>query len=289
MVIWQANRRSIYHSLQTGLVSRFGHGSQASLSYTLAKSIGEHRPVQLRQRPEHGTHLHRQHSARARPFARQQRSPARLHRQLRARPADLRGQGSASRSTSSATGRSRRSSRRPRATRSRSSSARRTGSTETPAWRAPATPATNGRTAPASLAAPSGASETQWLNPAAWSINGYNIGTNGTSGRNVCDGPGFFQWDAALYKNIKLTQRVKLQLRAEFFNVLNTVNFLGVGGSGQTTTWTPQNPVYNTGNAAHGDAGHQRGAGGRFRPTHPGGRSQNDTVRSPAELLIVRS
>lgn len=57
-------------------------------------------------------------------------------------------------------------------------------------------------------------------------------------------------WDAALYKNIKLTQRVKLQLRAEFFNVLNTVNFLGVGGSGQTTTWTPQNPVYNTGSAS---------------------------------------
>lgn len=93
----------------------------------------------------------------------------------------------------------------------------------------------------------SGGSETQWLNPAAWTINGYNIGTNGNSGRNVCGGPGFFQWDAALYKNIKLTQRVKLQLRAEFFNVLNTTNFLFAGPGEATINWN--NPVYNTGDA----------------------------------------
>ena len=58
-------------------------------------------------------------------------------------------------------------------------------------------------------------------------LNGYQIGTNGNAGRNICDGPGLFQVDASLYKNIKLGARVKLQLRFEVFNLFNTVNFLG--------------------------------------------------------------
>jgi hypothetical protein len=89
----------------------------------------------------------------------------------------------------------------------------------------------------------------QWLNPAAWSVNGFVIGTNGDTGRNTCDGPGFFQWDAALYKNIKLGSRVQLQLRAEVFNVLNTNNFLASVDANAEYTWTPQNVVYDTGNA----------------------------------------
>jgi hypothetical protein len=93
-------------------------------------------------------------------------------------------------------------------------------------------------------------SETQWLNPAAWTINGFVIGTNGNTGRNTCDGPSFVQWDAALYKNIKLGQRVQLQLRAEMFNVLNRANFLASVDSNARYTWTPENVVYDTGNAA---------------------------------------
>jgi hypothetical protein len=93
----------------------------------------------------------------------------------------------------------------------------------------------------------------QWLNPAAWTVNGFQIGTNGNSGRNTCDGPGFFQWDGAVYKNIKLGNRVQLQLRAEVFNLLNTTNLLansqGDGGNARYT-WTPENVVYDTGSAA---------------------------------------
>src|SRR6185369_746157 len=37
--IWTHDRSSIYHSLQTQLVSRFGHGSQIQLSYTFAKAL----------------------------------------------------------------------------------------------------------------------------------------------------------------------------------------------------------------------------------------------------------
>ena len=52
------------------------------------------------------------------------------------------------------------------------------------------------------MPSPSGGSKTQWFNPDAWTVNGHAIGTNGDSGRHVCDGPGFFRVDAALYKNI---------------------------------------------------------------------------------------
>jgi hypothetical protein len=38
-------------------------------------------------------------------------------------------------------------------------------------------------------------------------------------------GPPYKQWDLALYKNTVLTERLRLQLRAEFFNLLNHPNF----------------------------------------------------------------
>jgi hypothetical protein len=91
-----------------------------------------------------------------------------------------------------------------------------------------------------------GASKTQWFNPAAWTIDGHVIGTNGTAKRHDCDGPGYFRVDAALYKNIKLGSRVQLQLRAEMFNVFNRTNFLSSDGNVQTS-WTPQNVVFDTG------------------------------------------
>ena len=87
----------------------------------------------------------------------------------------------------------------------------------------------------------------QWFNPAAWTLNGYAIGTNGNSGRGTCDGPGFFQADGSLYKNIKLSERVKLQLRFEVYNIFNNVNFLGSSMShgGVNSQYTAQNVVFN--------------------------------------------
>jgi hypothetical protein len=90
-------------------------------------------------------------------------------------------------------------------------------------------------------------SETQWLNPAAFSINGRALGTNGNASRFVCNGPGIFQADASLYKNVHLGPRVTVQLRFEVFNIFNTVNFQG---NSLAATYTAQNIVYDTGNAA---------------------------------------
>ena len=49
--------------------------------------------------------------------------------------------------------------------------------------------------------------------------------TFGNFGRNVLIGPGLFQFDAGLFKNFRLTERVGLQFRSEFFNAFNNVNF----------------------------------------------------------------
>jgi hypothetical protein len=95
----------------------------------------------------------------------------------------------------------------------------------------------------------SGGSETQWFNPAAWTVNGHLIGTNGNAKRHDCDGPGFFRVDLAVYKNIKLGKRVQLQLRAEVFNLFDRANFLADDGNVQVN-WTPQDVVFDTGNAA---------------------------------------
>jgi hypothetical protein len=47
----------------------------------------------------------------------------------------------------------------------------------------------------------------------------------GNLGRNALQGPPFKQWDLAIYKTTKITERLNLQLRAEFFNLLNHPNF----------------------------------------------------------------
>lgn len=62
----------------------------------------------------------------------------------------------------------------------------------------------------------------KWLNPNAFALPA--TGTFGTVGKNSFRGPGFFGWDAGLFKNIPVTERAQFQFRAEFFNVLNHTN-----------------------------------------------------------------
>jgi hypothetical protein len=47
----------------------------------------------------------------------------------------------------------------------------------------------------------------------------------GDLGRNVLVGPTFKEWNFSVFKNTVITERVVLQLRAEFFNFLNHPNF----------------------------------------------------------------
>jgi hypothetical protein len=50
-------------------------------------------------------------------------------------------------------------------------------------------------------------------------------GTFGNFGRNILRGPRFFNTDLAVAKNTKVTEGITVQLRGEFFNAFNNVNF----------------------------------------------------------------
>ncbi len=76
----------------------------------------------------------------------------------------------------------------------------------------------------------------QWFNPAAYCVPGA-AGCAGTSsflgnvGRNQLVGPGFADVDFSVIKNIPVTETVRVQLRAEMYNMFNRVNLASGPGS----------------------------------------------------------
>ncbi|HEY6989579.1 MAG TPA: carboxypeptidase regulatory-like domain-containing protein [Bryobacteraceae bacterium] len=52
------------------------------------------------------------------------------------------------------------------------------------------------------------------------------LGTFGTSGRNILIGPGFANFDAGLFKQFRIDESRRFELRWEVFNTLNHANFL---------------------------------------------------------------
>jgi hypothetical protein len=63
----------------------------------------------------------------------------------------------------------------------------------------------------------------QWFNTSCFQQNA--VFGFGDEGRNVVVGPGFDNFDFAVLKNTNITERVNLQFRTEFFNILNHPNF----------------------------------------------------------------
>jgi len=63
----------------------------------------------------------------------------------------------------------------------------------------------------------------EWFNPAAFVIP--PLGTIGNTARNSLYGPSFRHFDLSLFKDFTLTERVKLQFRAEAFNLTNTPSY----------------------------------------------------------------
>ncbi len=51
-------------------------------------------------------------------------------------------------------------------------------------------------------------------------------GLNGNLGRNTFRGPGYASLDFSLFKNFAISERFKMEFRAEFYNILNRVNLL---------------------------------------------------------------
>jgi hypothetical protein len=59
----------------------------------------------------------------------------------------------------------------------------------------------------------------------------------GNAHRGQVVGPGIHRWDASVFKNFKIGERVNTQFRAEFFNALNNVNLaLGTPATGLSTS-----------------------------------------------------
>jgi hypothetical protein len=52
------------------------------------------------------------------------------------------------------------------------------------------------------------------------------LGTFGNAGRNIIEGPGYKTWDTSLVKQFPISEQKHFEFRAEFFNVLNHVNYL---------------------------------------------------------------
>ena len=63
----------------------------------------------------------------------------------------------------------------------------------------------------------------RWFNPNAFVLPA--PGTYGSLGRGTLTGPGLAEIDVSLFKNTEITERLRLQFRMEFFNVLNHPNF----------------------------------------------------------------
>ena len=63
----------------------------------------------------------------------------------------------------------------------------------------------------------------QWFSPNAFSLPA--AGTYGNLGRGTFSGPGLADVDVSLAKDSALAEKIKVQFRAEFFNVLNRANF----------------------------------------------------------------
>jgi hypothetical protein len=76
----------------------------------------------------------------------------------------------------------------------------------------------------------------QWFNTAqfagncslaAYSSNPYcqPQGTFGNAARDIFHGPGTIQWDMAISRNFPIKERYKLELRGDFFNIMNHANW----------------------------------------------------------------
>jgi hypothetical protein len=87
----------------------------------------------------------------------------------------------------------------------------------------------------------------EWFDTSCFSVAPPN--TYGNAGWGFLDQPGYFDWDLSAVKNTKLTERLNLQFRAEFFNAFNKVNFNGPnagvsqGPNGNVTAPYSPNPL----------------------------------------------
>jgi hypothetical protein len=95
------------------------------------------------------------------------------------------------------------------------------------------------------LTPPGGRSVTSWINPAAFMLvtgTGY-----GNAPRNIARGPGLWQADFFLARQIPLHQQFQMQFRSEFFNIFNRAQYGLPLADFSTTTFGQIISTVNTG------------------------------------------
>ena len=107
----------------------------------------------------------------------------------------------------------------------------------------------------------SGAPAFQIVNPAAFTLVGYQLGTisPGTAGRGICSGPGNINFDFQFAKSWYVREKVRIKFSMDMFNIFNHANFTGNGfsngysgsnlvcGNGPTPVCSPTNNVVTAG------------------------------------------
>jgi hypothetical protein len=90
----------------------------------------------------------------------------------------------------------------------------------------------------------------QWINPNRYTLNGLKLGTIGNAPIGDCLGPGVARIDLSLSRFIRLTERFKLQIRVDAFNLFNhpqygnpnngnTNGYAGIGFNAVNTAASP--------------------------------------------------
>jgi hypothetical protein len=73
------------------------------------------------------------------------------------------------------------------------------------------------------LTPPGGSTPSQWINPAAFAVPAN--GTFGNAGRDIAEGPNFYQLDLSLSKQFPVGERAAIEFRSEVFNAFNRAQF----------------------------------------------------------------
>jgi hypothetical protein len=76
----------------------------------------------------------------------------------------------------------------------------------------------------------------QWVNPNRYTMNGFKLGTIGNAPIGDCLGPPTRTVDTSLAKNVRLTERIRVQFRIDAFNLFNHPQYTTPGGGSNQST-----------------------------------------------------
>jgi hypothetical protein len=127
----------------------------------------------------------------------------------------------------------------------------------------------------------SGESGKQILNPAAFTLVGYTIGTIGDAPHGYCSGPTYRNADVQLAKNWIFKEKYRIKFSMDFFNILNHANFFGGQNGNLNINFSGNNlvcgggalPCSATNNVVSGQTGSPNGPSsgfGQATSVHPG-------------------